>query len=354
MSLQTLKEQLKSGQFGQLYVLYGPESYLRKYYCQQIIDKNIEKDFEDFNLNQFDGKEFDFDAFAAAVESYPMMSQHKVVVVRELTPPTCNAKLVEKLGAALENMAETTICIFTFDPQHDLEKEKKFASQVKMLKQAGALFVPFQRPGEHDLARWVMRHFAAEKKRIDSKDAYYLLSICDNSMESLQNEIAKICTYAATDVITRKQIDAMATPSVEATVYQLSDALLDKQYDRAYHILGELFYLRTEPVLILGSLTSTFLTVYKVKALQESGAGREEILSLAGIRRPSLWNMYARMAGKVDMGLLQFILKDLAKADGELKGSKLDSRTVLELLLGSILAYDQGKTGAQALLGGRP
>ena len=54
---ETLKKQIKSGEFCNLYLLYGNEGYLKQHYANTICSKTVSKDFEDFNLKKLDGKE---------------------------------------------------------------------------------------------------------------------------------------------------------------------------------------------------------------------------------------------------------------------------------------------------------
>ncbi|MGI6030721.1 MAG: DNA polymerase III subunit delta [Eubacteriales bacterium] len=340
MSLERLKQQLKTREFDSLYVFWGEESYLRKYYQKALQDKCVPSEAADFNLHRLDGRQLDVDELEAAVESYPMMWERKLVVVDNLLPPVFQAKLADRLKLLLGDIPETTVCVFSYDSNVNL-KDKKYASLMKLFQTCGATVVECGRPGEHDLARWVARHFAAAGKQVDMRDIQYMLQLCDNDMESLQNEIRKLCTFDTTGTITRRMMEEMLTRSVEATVYQLSDAITARNYDLAFRRLDDLFYLRTEPVLILGALASNFLTVYKVKTLQEAGTGREELVSLAGLRRPSLLSMYSRMASRLSLAELKNILEQLELADASLKGSRTPPRTVLECLIGNVLAFEQ-------------
>lgn len=341
MSLDKLKKQLKAQQFDQLYVFCGEESYLRKYYLKSLCDKCVDASFSDFNLHILDGKTFSLEEFQAAAEALPMMGAYVVIVVKDLVPPIFNAHMISLMEPVLQDLPESTICIFDYSADIPVQKEKKYASIMKLFGNCGATVVECAPPKEGELARWVARHFAAHKKQIGRAEVSYLLSICDNSMESLKNEIDKICTFAVTDVITRQHIDQMATRSVEATIYQLSDALLDHDYDGAFRRLDKLFYLHIDPVMIAATLASSLLTVSKVKGLQESGISQKEIVALVGLRRPSLITMYSRMAGKVSRSQLDFMLHVLSRADIELKSSHMESRTVLELMLGRILEFEQ-------------
>lgn len=341
MSLDKLKKQLKTQQFDRLYVFCGEEAYLRKHYVKALCGKCVDGGFADFNLHILDGKSFSIEQFMAAAEALPMMGAYVVLVVKDLVPPAFNAHMIRLMEPVLQDLPESTVCIFEYSADIPVHKEKKYASILKMFENCKATLVECAPPKEGELSRWVARHFAAHKKQIGKAEVSYLLNVCDNSMESLKNEIDKLCTFASTDVITRQHIDQMATRSVEATVFQLSDALLEHNYDKAFRRLDELFYLHTEPVGIVGALAASLLTTSKVKALQECGTSRDDIVALAGLRRSSLLTMYSRMAGKVSRGQLDFMLQVLSQTDMDLKSSRMDERTILEWMLGRMLAFEQ-------------
>ena len=90
-------------------------------------------------------------------------------------------------------------------------------------------------------------------------------------MNTLMGEIAKIAAYAREPVISRSDIDAVITKSMDAKVYQLTDAIVRLNGDTAYRILDELFYLRTPEVLMMGAIAKAFSDCYKIKAAVAAG-----------------------------------------------------------------------------------
>ena len=81
MSIAMLEKQIKTGDFANLYIIYGDEDYLKSYYCKKITDKAV-TNFESFNLQRFDGIP-DMAQLAAAVNNLPLMSAKKCVVLRD-------------------------------------------------------------------------------------------------------------------------------------------------------------------------------------------------------------------------------------------------------------------------------
>ncbi len=80
----TLKE-IQGGKVYPVYLLCGEERFLIENTLKQMLDRLLEPTTRDFNLNFLDGLEASARDILSAVEVYPVMSDWRVVVVREAT-----------------------------------------------------------------------------------------------------------------------------------------------------------------------------------------------------------------------------------------------------------------------------
>ena len=80
---ETLKKQIKNGEFSRVYILYGNEGYLKQHYANTICSKTVSKDFEDFNLKKLDGKETSLNEIYDCVSSFPMMSDYTCTLIKD-------------------------------------------------------------------------------------------------------------------------------------------------------------------------------------------------------------------------------------------------------------------------------
>ena len=55
-SINELKRQLKSGETGSFYILYGEEAYLKEHYLAQLRKSVLGAGDDPFNLRRFDGR----------------------------------------------------------------------------------------------------------------------------------------------------------------------------------------------------------------------------------------------------------------------------------------------------------
>ena len=73
-AIQQLKKDISAGNIGSLYVFYGEEGYLKKYYLQQLKDL-CGGPFEAFNTVILDSEQVSVQALTDAVDSIPMGSE---------------------------------------------------------------------------------------------------------------------------------------------------------------------------------------------------------------------------------------------------------------------------------------
>ena len=85
-----------------------------------------------------------------------------------------------------------------------------------------------------------------------------LLEQCGNDLNLLLNELDKLCAVAGNSEITTVILDQVAIKNLNAQAYELSNAILQQHYEKAYLILHRLFACRAEPLVILGALSSAY------------------------------------------------------------------------------------------------
>jgi len=80
--VKKLKNDLANGTVGSLYVFYGEEGYLKRHYLNQLKEL-CGGPFEAFNNITLDGEQVSVQSLTDAIDSIPMGSEKKLVVVRD-------------------------------------------------------------------------------------------------------------------------------------------------------------------------------------------------------------------------------------------------------------------------------
>jgi len=333
MDLAKLKEQIKTNSLSGVYVFCGRESYLLSHYMDTMIKKLIDPQFAEFNLRFFDARRFDAEAFADAAESYPVWSEHKLIVVDDMLPPVFDEEMSARIKDGLSRLAPQNIVVFRYGP--DAEPDKKYASLKKLFAKLDAETVSFEPPSAHELNAWAARHFAAGGKTISPADIEYMLSLCDNSMLTLSLEIEKLCSYCTLDRVERRHIDAVVTRSPDAKMYELSDAVFSRRCAAALNILYELLEQKNEPLYILGAVSSAFNSLWQIKLCLGAAQGRDVMAKRTGLS-PGLISRYIRVCDGFSEKQITDALKMCARTDITLKSSGADGGAVLETLIAAL------------------
>ncbi len=328
-AVQVLKKDLAAGTLGSLYVFYGEEGYLKRHYLNQIKDL-CGGPFEAFNTVVLDGEQVTVQALTDAVDSIPMGSEKKLVVVRDYKLMQPVGDLKEYLPELLASLPEYICLIFYFDT---LEfKPDKRLNLWKVLERYGQI-IEFTQSDTASLIPWIKRHFDDHGKLIETQECEYLLFLCGASMENLLTEIAKIAAGTPGDRIDRGDIDALGSRVLEATVFELTDSILERQYSKGLLILRDLFDMKQEPVAILAAITKQMQRLYGAKLAAAKGKGEAEIAQLLGFRSAYPARRLIQSARRCSLDFLRWCQTLCLDTDLALKSNLPDSQRSLELLL---------------------
>ena len=218
---------------------------------------------EEFNLHTLPAKECDPRALGQVVDCLPMMSQRTMVVVSDYDLFKAPAPDREALAALFDDLPEYVCLVFVYDLiEYKPDARTKLAAA---LKRSGSV-VKFTRQEQGDLVDWIRRRFRALDHDIDSELSRYLIFQCGDLMTGLISEIGKIGAYAKHRVVTREDIDAVATPQLDAVVFQLTDAITAGRFDQAAAVLADLLHMGEAPIKLLSVLGRQLRQLYSARA----------------------------------------------------------------------------------------
>ena len=275
---QKLKQDIKEGTIGTLYVFHGEETYLRDHYLKQMKEKLLPAGMEEFNLHTLNGKDFDVKTLAQMVDCLPMMSARTMIVVSDWDIYKGDR---DALAEVLSDLPDYLCLVFVYDLiAYKADARTKLAAVVK---EKGSV-VAFDRQSQGDLVSWIARRFRALDRDISSEDARYLIFLCGDLMTTLASEIGKIGAYARHHRVTRQDIDAVATPQLDAVVFQMTDAIAAGNFDKAAEVLGDLFHMQEKPVALLAALGRQLRQLYTARLALEEKKGVPYLMELWGMK----------------------------------------------------------------------
>lgn len=328
-ALKAFKADLKAKTPRRLYILHGEERYLLEHYFKLLQTQLLPPGAEAFNRKELDGKACSARDITAACDCFPMMAERTLVVVKDFDL----FKLSESDKAALLNyfadLPDYLCLVFFYDLiPYKPDGRSKMAAAIKQ----NGLAVEFPRQEQGDLVDWVIRHMKAAGHEMDRRDADYLVFYCGDLMHNLHSEIGKVAAFAKNRRVTREDILAVATPQPDAVVFNLTDALAAKDYDKALGKLSELIGMQEPPQMILAWMGKYFRQLYAARVALETRRGQGELAELWKLKEyPAAKLMSA--AQRVDLKWCAKALRKVAETDLLMKSGGEDVSALTGLIL---------------------
>jgi len=307
-----------------LYLLVGPERYLRDNAARAITGAALVGTLlREFNESSFNLMRDSVQSAIAAAEQLPMMSDRRVVRIRDFARLRENDE--ESLIRYLNNPAPVTVMIFIAD---DLDKRKK-ATKVLLDTCVVVDFPPLK---DSEAKAWVKARLKELKVAADDSVLSEIISLVGTDVQTLFNEVDKLASAVAdTGRITSTVVDELIGRSRELSNFELGDHILANNRTRALETLHRLLDDGAEPVMLIGLIAGNYHRLALAKHLLAKG-GREEVfrnISLPPFKRDAyIANLQRSDAAKIARGVQLTAAADLA-----IKTSQATPRLQLEMLV---------------------
>jgi len=312
-----------------LYLLLGAERYLRDTAARSITDATLSGTLlREFNEASFNLLRDSVQAAIAAAEQLPMMSDRRVVRIRDFA--RLRESDEETLIRYLNNPAPATVMIFIAD---ELDKRKK-ATKVLL---DNCTIVDFPPLKDAEAKAWAKTRLKELKVTADDPVLSEIISLVGTDVQTLFNELDKLASAVAdTGRITSAVVDQLIGRTRELSNFELGDHLLANNRKRALETLHRLLDDGAEPVMLIGLIAGNYHRLALAKHLLSKG-GREEVfrnISLPPFKRDAyIANLQRNDAAKIARGLQLTAAADLA-----IKTSQATPRLQLELLVCELAA----------------
>lgn len=323
LSRAELEKSLRQG-LEPLYLLLGPERYLRRAAAQEIAESALSTTLiREFNEASFSLLTDSVRSAVAAAEQLPMMSERRVVRVRDF------ARLRDAdedvLIAYLANPSPTTVMIFTAD---DLDKRKK---STKALLDACTV-VDFSPLKDSEAKAWARSYLKSLKSAADDQVLSEIVNLVGTDIQTLANELDKLASAAVdTGRIEMRLVDELIGRTRELSNFELGDQLMSNNRKRALETLHRLLDDGAEPVMLIGLIAGNYHRLALGKHLLSRG-GREEVfrnISMPPFKRDAyIATLQHSDAKKIARGIQLTAAADLA-----IKTSQATPRLQLEMLV---------------------
>ena len=233
--MQTLNQDIRCGEFKQIYLLYGEEAFLKNSYKNRLKEAIIGDDT--MNFARFEGKGLDVDELIRLADTMPFFAEHRLILIEDSGFfKTASDALVQYLPS----MPDTTILLFV---ETEVDKRNRLYKKVKDMGYAAEL----NRQDSAQLARWAGGILAREQKKITNHTMDLFLSMTGDDMENIRMELEKVISYTlGRDVITDEDVMTVCTVQVTNRIFDMVAAIVNRQTRKAMDLYEDLLTLKAK------------------------------------------------------------------------------------------------------------
>ncbi|HOM01268.1 MAG TPA: DNA polymerase III subunit delta [Acetivibrio sp.] len=336
MSIDKLKLEIKNESLNKLYLFYGEEEYLKKFYLGKIEEIILRDDTTGLNKVVIEGRT-EASKIIEACETMPFFAEKKLVVVKKSElfsskkSKTSKDSKKDELIEYLQSMPNYTCLVFY---EEDIDKRLKITGAIK--KHGMMVEFPFQKPPE--LVKWAVRVFKSYDKEIDASTASYFIDICEEGMTEILNEINKVVLYLGErPKVNVDDIKKVCTKSIKSRIFDLIDAIAERKLDLALKLLNDMIILKEPMPKVLFMIAKQLKQLLELKLLRSKGMDGKEACSKMGVN-PYAVNKMIRQSDCFSLDKLKKAVQEALELDLSIKTGKINDRTAVEILICNLAA----------------
>lgn len=303
MKFTELKKNLMTAPPESCYILTGDDSFVVKSAVNMF--SVFSGEFRDLNFTFF-GKDASISEVIAALLTPPMFSEYRVVCVNDYTGD------LKQIKEYLKNPSSTSVLLFTG------ALTPNFNGIIPLCE-----IVDCNRLEKSYLEGWVVRKAALQKISVSQKAASLLVEYCNRDMNSVYNELVKLMDYAE-GAIDESDVKELVSPQIEYKVFELSEAIAEKNADKAVELVNLMLAENNSSVSLMGMLFNHFRRLLFVSLNPKSDTLSSDLKVKEYAVKVAL-----RQAAKFSPRRLKAVFDRLNSLDAGVKAGKISDKNAL-------------------------
>lgn len=322
INMQRINEDIKNGQYRPVYLLYGEERYLKRQYRDKLKSALCAPD-DTMNVSFYEGRDISVGEIIDLAETLPFFADRRVIFIENSGLfKSGGEQMAEYLGA----QNESTLFVFA---ESEVDKRSKLFKAVS----AKGCAVEFSVQDEKILKRWIAGVLGREGKRVTEGTVQLLLTRTGTDMENIHMELEKLICYCMDrDVVTDEDVEAVTATRVSNHIFDMVDAISNKQQRRALELYYDLLALKEPPMRILFLIARQCNLLLQAKEMKAKGYGDKEIASGLGVP-PFAVKKYLSQASRFRTSVLRSAVEQCVDAEEMVKTGRMNDRMSVEVLM---------------------
>ncbi len=335
------------------YLLHGEDEFTNREHLKKL---RRQGDFG-FNQDVYNGAESDVNVIVMSSNTLPFLSEQRLIIVEglpkkkrgEAIQDASPAQSTTKGGKARKSkkssatagragfekaLAEhaailpaTTVLIVLVEEALDsnntlLKAAEKHGKVIQSTLPKGAA-----------LEKWITNRARSIEVKIAPDAITILANFIGNDLRLLANELDKLATYVGKGATIKiEDVRQLSAQVQEARIFDLTDALAQRNRKQALNILHDLLGDGEPPLKLISTITSQVRSLLLVKELAQKGMRAPQIASTLGVA-PFIADKSLRQVGNFSVPQLENAYRQLMATDAALKRSRLTPEMALDLLV---------------------
>ena len=357
---------LKSGSIAPFVLLYGKEQFLVDWAVRALREKYVNKATEVMDYQSL-SPDADAGTLIAAIQTLPMMSERRVVSVRDL-PVLSSSKakgftaddidhLTELISSSV-SQAEApqpslfgglsgpdqnpsrgggTLCVLSSE---EVDGRGKI---VKALKKYGSVY-EFDSLQTDELQAFAAKRFHAAGLKIGRAEMNFLIRETgygnresEYRLFNFDNDIKKIIAGTDGPYVTQEVIEEAVIGDSDTFIFDLLDGISGNDKSRAFEILGSrLAKDQYEAMAVTGAIVSQIEIMYQAKELSEDGRmNTRDIASYMGQNEFRVRKALG-YANRYSIDKLRTMLENIYDVNKNIVSGLMEPRLALEMFIAAI------------------
>ncbi len=332
-SFDILIRDISAGDIPGVVLLCGDEPFLVDWGAGRLKDRYVSSAAAVTDLVRFEDGELTAESFMNACETFPLLSERKVVIADSA------ADITGEILKYLEKKPPQTLVIIKASD----EKASKAAARIKAAVGKTGRVYEFGVLSGRDLRRFIRKRFREAGTPADPDAVEFIAASCgyldretDYGLYNLENDIKKMAALAGPGgTVSRREAEEGLSDNLEHDIYRMMDAVCGNRKNTAFKLLHDMLLSGRNEYQILAALAGQFELMLEVRQMSAAGAGRTEIARSLKVHEFRV-KKAAGFQSAFSEDDLRKLLSAAFEADDQIKSGLLSARTALELLIAKI------------------
>ncbi len=261
-------------------------------------------------------RSFDWDSFGAGLQNMSLFASRRLVELRLPTgkPGDSGARFLTGLAARPDT---GNVIVLLMPALDSATARSKWATALA----EAAVWVELRAPNREQLPGWLRQRLQQAGLNAEDDALDMLAARVEGNLLAARQEIDKLVLLTSGGTVTAQGIRDSVADGARFDVFQLTDAALAGDRERAVRVLGGLAREGESPVLVLWSLVREILSLADVVVRARQGSGIDRAMHDARIWR-TRHDLYRRAAQDRSLPDVNRLVRAAARSDLIVKGTR--------------------------------